>query len=132
MGIPFTGTSVNPARSLGPALFSTELALQQVWVFILAPILGGILAALFYRFVINPKETAASYVFEVEETDADKIIYYLLLITSKQIKIENISLQTFQNPLLRNPYKSNRRAWKPYGSAFKQHNHRRNSTQVLY
>lgn len=67
MGIPFTGTSVNPARSLGPALFSTELALQQVWVFILAPILGGILAALFYRFVINPKETAASYVFEVEE-----------------------------------------------------------------
>ena len=48
------------------------------------------------------------------------------------IKIENISLQTFQNPLLRNPYKSNRRAWKPHGSSFKQHNHRRNSTQVLY
>ena len=67
MGIPFTGTSVNPARSLGPALFSTELALQQVWVFILAPILGGILAALFYRFIINPNETTASYVTEVEE-----------------------------------------------------------------
>lgn len=43
--IPITGTSVNPARSFGPAIFSGGLALQQLWLFIVAPILGGILAA---------------------------------------------------------------------------------------
>ena len=40
MGIPLTGTSVNPARSLGPALFMGGVALQQVWVFIVAPLVG--------------------------------------------------------------------------------------------
>ena len=49
MGIPLTGTSVNPARSLAPALFIGGLALQQVWVFIIAPLIGGSLAALVYR-----------------------------------------------------------------------------------
>lgn len=52
MGIPFTGTSVNPARSIGPALFTGGEALSQLWVFIVAPIIGAVLAALFYRFVI--------------------------------------------------------------------------------
>jgi len=46
MGIPLTGTSVNPARSLGPALFVGGEALQVVWVFIAAPLVGGVLAAL--------------------------------------------------------------------------------------
>ena len=49
MGIPLTGTSVNPARSLGPALFLGGQALEQVWVFILAPIVGAILAGLIYK-----------------------------------------------------------------------------------
>ncbi|MBZ3935658.1 MIP family channel protein [Methanimicrococcus blatticola] len=49
MGIPLTGTSVNPARSLAPALLIGGLALQQVWVFIIAPLIGGSLAALVYR-----------------------------------------------------------------------------------
>ena len=49
MGIPLTGTSVNPARSLAPALFMGGLALQQVWVFIVAPLIGGALAAVVYR-----------------------------------------------------------------------------------
>ena len=44
MGIPLTGTSVNPARSLAPALFLGGQALQQVWVFILAPIVGAVIA----------------------------------------------------------------------------------------
>lgn len=52
-GIPFTGTSVNPARSLGTALFTGGLALEQVWLFILAPLCGAILAALLYRFIID-------------------------------------------------------------------------------
>ena len=45
IGIPITGTSVNPARSLGPALIVGGLALHQVWLFIVAPLVGGILAA---------------------------------------------------------------------------------------
>ena len=49
MGIPLTGTSVNPARSLAPALFLGGQALQQVWVFILAPIIGAIIAGLLYK-----------------------------------------------------------------------------------
>lgn len=49
MGIPLTGTSVNPARSLAPALFIGGQALQQVWVFILAPIVGAIIAGLVYK-----------------------------------------------------------------------------------
>lgn len=52
-GIPFTGTSVNPARSIGPALLQRGLALRQVWVFILAPLVGAALAALFYKHVLK-------------------------------------------------------------------------------
>jgi aquaporin Z len=45
IGIPITGTSVNPARSLGPALVVGGTALDQVWLFIVAPLVGGIVAA---------------------------------------------------------------------------------------
>ena len=45
IGIPITGTSVNPARSLGPALVIGGTALKQVWLFILAPLVGGAVAA---------------------------------------------------------------------------------------
>lgn len=45
IGIPLTGTSVNPARSLGPALFVGGTALSQLWLFIVAPLIGGALAA---------------------------------------------------------------------------------------
>ncbi len=55
LGIPFTGTSVNPARSFGPALLAGGEALSQVWVFIVAPLIGGILAALIYKF-LDPKK----------------------------------------------------------------------------
>ena len=51
LGISFTGTSVNPARSFGPALFKGGEALACVWVFILAPLVGGVLAALVYRLL---------------------------------------------------------------------------------
>ena len=49
MGIPLTGTSANPARSLAPALFLGGQALQQVWVFILAPVVGAVIAGLVYK-----------------------------------------------------------------------------------
>ena len=50
VGIPITGTSVNPARSLGPAVFAGGDALSQLWLFIVAPIIGGIIAALFWKY----------------------------------------------------------------------------------
>lgn len=55
LGISFTGTSVNPARSFGPALLVGGDALSDVWVFLLAPLVGGVLAALVYKF-LAPKE----------------------------------------------------------------------------
>ena len=55
IGISFTGTSVNPARSLGPALLQGGEALSQVWVFVLAPLVGAALASLFHKYVIEEK-----------------------------------------------------------------------------
>lgn len=56
VGINLTGTSVNPARSLSPAVLTTNAeAIKEVWIFILAPILGGILAALVAR-VLDSEE----------------------------------------------------------------------------
>lgn len=49
LGIHMTGTSVNPARSLMPAIFAGGAALSQVWIFILAPLVGGALAAVCYK-----------------------------------------------------------------------------------
>lgn len=56
MGIPLTGTSVNPARSLAPALFLGGTALQQVWVFIVAPFVGSALAGFTFKF-LNKEES---------------------------------------------------------------------------
>lgn len=50
VGIPLTGTSVNPARSLGPALFAGGPALAQLWLFIVAPLVGGAIAAVVQQF----------------------------------------------------------------------------------
>lgn len=56
VGIPLTGTSVNPARSLGPAIFAGGDALSQLWVFIVAPLIGGLLAALVAKYVLDTEE----------------------------------------------------------------------------
>jgi aquaporin Z len=65
IGIPLTGTSVNPARSLGPALIVGGDALSQVWLFIVAPLLGGAIAALVWLVLISePPEEAAGQVLE--------------------------------------------------------------------
>ena len=60
IGIPITGTSVNPARSLGPALIVGGTALHQVWLFIVAPLVGGVLAAGLHLLVYPPDATAAT------------------------------------------------------------------------
>ena len=57
ISIPVTNTSVNPARSTGPALFVGGWALSQLWLFWIAPILGGALGGLAYRWV-SPDEPA--------------------------------------------------------------------------
>jgi aquaporin Z len=59
IGIPLTGTSVNPARSLGPAIIVGHEAIKQVWLFIVAPLVGGALAALAYRYFVPGEEEAA-------------------------------------------------------------------------
>jgi aquaporin Z len=56
VGIPITGTSVNPARSLGPAVFVGGEALPQLWLFWVAPLLGGILAAIVWKYMLGVKE----------------------------------------------------------------------------
>ena len=59
IGIPITNTSVNPARSTGPALFVGSWALQQLWMFWVAPIVGAILAGLVYPCVAREAEPKA-------------------------------------------------------------------------
>lgn len=54
--VPFTGASVNPARSIGPALIGGDLS--KIWIYIVAPVVGGIVAALVYRAVNAPGEGA--------------------------------------------------------------------------
>lgn len=51
LGIALTGTSVNPARSLAPAVLLGGTAMEQVWVFLTAPLAGGFLAAVVHRFL---------------------------------------------------------------------------------
>ena len=53
LGIPLTGTSVNPARSIAPALFVGGEALSSLWIFIVAPLVGGALSAIVARFVLD-------------------------------------------------------------------------------
>jgi aquaporin Z len=55
VAIPVTGTSVNPARSIGPAIFSGGKAIAQLWLFIVAPVLGAILGAFVWKFVFEKK-----------------------------------------------------------------------------
>jgi aquaporin Z len=66
IGIPLTGTSVNPARSLGPALVVGGTALSQVWLFLLAPLVGAILAAIIHA-VLYPSVERSIIVVEVAD-----------------------------------------------------------------
>jgi len=55
VGIPITGTSVNPARSLGPAVFVGGDALAQLWLFIVAPIIGGVITAIIWKYTFEER-----------------------------------------------------------------------------
>ena len=69
LGIKLTGTSVNPARSLAPAVFAGGTALKQVWVFIVGPFVGAILAALVYKFIKVPEKVVETKVEKVAEKE---------------------------------------------------------------
>ena len=58
ISIPVTNTSVNPARSTGVALFVGDWAVAQLWLFWLAPIIGGVLGAVVYRFVATEEPSS--------------------------------------------------------------------------
>ena len=71
VGIPVTGTSVNPARSLGPALVVGGAALSQVWLFIVAPLVGGVLAAGLHQLLYRgEEETLAAEAQQVRRATA--------------------------------------------------------------
>jgi aquaporin Z len=57
--LPITGTSVNPARSFGPAIFSGGKALSQLWLFFLAPVVGAIAAALIWKYGFETEDKKA-------------------------------------------------------------------------
>ena len=62
ISIPITNTSVNPARSTGVALFAETAAMSQLWLFWVAPIVGGVIGALLYRLVDDaPKENLEGF-----------------------------------------------------------------------
>jgi aquaporin Z len=60
ISIPVTNTSVNPARSTGPALFAGGWAIGQLWLFWLAPIVGAMLGGLLYRWLMREEATAVA------------------------------------------------------------------------
>ena len=60
ISIPVTNTSVNPARSTGPALFVGGWAIGQLWLFWVAPIVGALLAGLVYRFLFEERRLASA------------------------------------------------------------------------
>ena len=68
IGIPITGTSVNPARSLGPALIVGGSALSQVWLFIVAPLVGGVVAAVLHWVVYPAKVLEETVSLDPETT----------------------------------------------------------------
>ena len=73
VGIPVTNTSVNPARSIGPALFVGGWAIEQLWLFILAPLIGAAVAAVVYAAIRLPDELiparAAERALESEQAE---------------------------------------------------------------
>lgn len=73
IGIPLTGTGVNPARSLGPALFAGSPALTQVWLFLVAPLIGGAVAAVVHEAThpaLEALRAARTAAIEAEEAEA--------------------------------------------------------------
>lgn len=70
VSIPVTNTSVNPARSIGPALFAGSWALSQLWLFVLAPCVGAGIAAAVFRVIREPTELISTREAETAKSSA--------------------------------------------------------------
>lgn len=70
--IPVTNTSVNPARSLGPALFVGGIALKQLWLFWLAPIMGSVVGSYFYKYIYSE---SGKHIEEKNRRPVEKIVH---------------------------------------------------------
>ena len=57
VAIPITNASINPARSIGPAIYAGDWALSQLWLFIIAPLVGGVIASFVYKLLENRSAT---------------------------------------------------------------------------
>lgn len=76
VSIPITNTSVNPARSIGPAVFVRDWALSQLWVFIVAPLVGAVVAAALFRITHEAEDditaTEAERALPSEQAERDR------------------------------------------------------------
>lgn len=73
VGIPLTGTSVNPARSIGPALFAGADVLQQLWLFVVAPLVGAVLAVGVWRLVRADEDAADRSAGDADRRPAEPV-----------------------------------------------------------
>jgi aquaporin Z len=67
IGIPVTNLSVNPARSIGPAIIARGWALEQLWLFIVAPCLGGVLGAVVYALIRHAPAAPSTVITQPDE-----------------------------------------------------------------
>ncbi len=89
IGIPLTGTSVNPARALGPALVIGGTALKQVWLFILAPLVGGALAGIVHMaFYGRPEPDPVAVIVEVEPDGSVDVLGIVAVDTDSGMGVE--------------------------------------------
>jgi aquaporin Z len=72
VGIPVTNTSVNPARSIGPALFVGGWAVSQLWLFIIAPLVGAVVAAAAYKMIGKPETLRTREAEQAPRSDQEK------------------------------------------------------------
>jgi len=72
VGIPVTNTSVNPARSIGPALFVGGWAVSQLWLFIIAPLMGAVVAAAAYKMIGKPETLRTREAEQAPRADQEK------------------------------------------------------------
>jgi aquaporin Z len=84
LGIKLTGTSVNPARSLGPAIWLQGVAIKQVWVFVVAPFVGAAFAALVSFFIDLDSNKEVEAIFDIEKVEANEKVEV------KETKKENV------------------------------------------
>jgi aquaporin Z len=72
VGIPVTNTSVNPARSIGPALFVGGWAVSQLWLFVIAPLAGALVASAAYKMIGKPETLRTREAEQAPRSDQEK------------------------------------------------------------